>query len=201
MEMTLYYMPGSRAERVRWILDELGLDYRTESIDLFKGEGQRADYLAIHPLGQLPALKIDGEVMIESGAIVQWLAESVPGSELAPALDQPARRAFDQWMYFAVTSLEDPAWEMMLHGRILPEEQAVRAIVPFAENRYVKALGVMEKALKGQDYLVDGRFSAADIMVGYILAWFPEFLTSYPGLQAYLARLEQRPAYPHPSGN
>ena len=198
MEMTLYYMPGSRAERVRWILEELDLEYRTEPIDLFKGEGQRADYLAIHPLGQLPALVIDGEVMIESGAIVQWLAESVPGSELAPASDQPARRAFDQWMYFAVTSLEDPAWEMLLHGRLLPEEQAVRAIVPFAEKRYAKALDVLENAVKDQDYLVDGRFSAADIMVGYILAWFPEFLTSYPGLEAYLARLKLRPAYPHP---
>ncbi|HHH44005.1 MAG TPA: glutathione S-transferase family protein [Gammaproteobacteria bacterium] len=198
MEMTLYYMPGSRAERVRWTLEELDLDYRTVPIDLFKGEGQRAEYLAIHPMGQLPALVIDGEVMIESGAIVQWLVESVPGSELAPAPDQPARRDFDQWMYFAVTSLEDPAWEMMLHGRILPEEQAVSAIVPFAEKRYTKALGVLENAVKDQDYLVDSKFSAADIMVGYILAWFPAFLTSYPGLQAYLDRLKLRPAYPHP---
>ncbi len=197
MELILYYMPGTRAERIRWILGELDLDYRIETIDLFKGEGQRADYLAIHPLGQLPALKVDGEVMIESGAIVQWLAELVPGSDLAPSPDQPARRAFNQWMYFAVTSLENPAWEMMLHGRILPDERAVKAIIPFAEQRYLLALGVLEKAMKDRDYLVGGRFSAADIMAGYILAWFPEFLVSYPGLQTYLARLKQRPAYPH----
>ena len=197
MELILYYMPGTRAERIRWILDELGLAYRVEMIDLFKGEGQRADYLAIHPLGQLPALKVDGDVMIESGAIVQWLAESAPGSGLAPATDHPTRRVFNQWMYFAVASLEAPAWEMMLHGRILPEEQAVRAIVPFAEERYAKALGVLENALQGQDYLVDNRFTAADIMVAYILAWFPEQLTACPGLLRYLARLKQRPAYPH----
>ena len=60
MDLTLYYLPGTRSERVRWILDELGLDYRLETIDLFKGEGQTPDYLAIHPLGQLPALSIDG---------------------------------------------------------------------------------------------------------------------------------------------
>jgi glutathione S-transferase len=197
MELTLYYLPGSRAERVRWILDELGLDYRLVTIDLFKGEGQTPDYLAIHPLGQLPALRIDGEVMIESGAIVQWLAESVPGSELAPAIGHSARRDFDQWMYFAVASLEPPAWEMMLHGKILPDTQAVKAIVPFAEQRYTKALAVLEHALRDQDYLVNGRFSAADIMVGYLLAWFPQQLTPYPGLQKYLARLQQRPAYPH----
>jgi len=196
MELTLYYLHGSRADRVRWTLDELNLDYQVETIDVLKGEGQRPDYLAIHPLGQLPALKINGEVMIESGAIVQWLAESVPGSELAPATDQPARRAFDQWMYFAVTSLEDPAWEMMLHDKILPDEQAVKAIIPFAGQRYAKALKVLEQALRDQDYLVDGRFSAADIMTGYILAWFPGQLVPYPGLQKYLARLQQRPAYP-----
>ncbi len=201
MELILYYMPGTRAERIRWILEELDLEYRVETIDLFKGEGQRADYLAIHPLGQLPALKVDGEVMIESGAIVQWLAESVPGSNLAPAPDQPTRCAFNQWMYFVATSLEAPAWEMMLHGRILPDEQAVREIIPFAEKRYAEALGVLENAVKDQDYLVDGRFSAADIMAGYILAWFPGQLVSYPALQSYLARLKQRPAYPHAPAN
>ena len=197
MELILYYSPGTRAERVRWILDELDLDYQIKTIDLFEGEGQRPDYLAIHPLGQLPALKINSEVMIESGAIVQWLAESVPGSELAPATDQPARRAFEQWMYFAVASLEASAWEMMLHGKILPDTQAVKAIVPFAEQRYAKALSVLEQALRDQDYLVDDRFSAADIMTAYILAWFPEQLVPYPSLQKYLARLQQRPAYPH----
>lgn len=197
MELTLYYMPGTRAERVRWTLDELGLNYRLEWIDLFKGEGQGADYRAIHPLGQLPALRVDDEVMIESGAIVQWLAESIPGSDLAPPPNRPARRAFDQWMYFAVTSLEGPAWEMMLHGSILPDDVAVKAIVPFAEQRYTQALGVLDKALADLDYLVEDRFSAADIMVGYLLAWFPDHLAPYPGLGSYLQRLKQRPAYPH----
>ena len=197
MELTLYYMPGTRSERVRWALDELGLDYGIEKLDLFKGEGNRADYRAIHPLGQLPALLVDGQAMFESGAIVQWLAEATPGSRLAPPVDQPARRAFDQWMYFAATSLEAPAWEMMLHGKILPGKQAVKAIIPFAGQSYAKALNVLEQALRDQDYLVDGRFSAADIMIGYILAWFPEQLAPYPGLQKYLARLQHRPAYPY----
>jgi len=200
MKLTLYYMPGTRAERVRWILDELGLDYQIKTIDLFKGEGCRAEYLAIHPLGQLPALKVDDEVMLESGAIVQWLAESVTGSDLAPLLDQPARRRFDQWMYFAVTSLEGPAWEMMLHGSILPDDLAVKAIIPFAKHRYAQALKVLEQALSGHNYLVDNRFSAADIMVGSLLAWFPDQLSPYPGLESYLHRLMQRPAYPRVPG-
>ena len=196
MDLTLYYMPGTRSERVRWALDELGLDYGIEKLDLFKGEGNRADYRAIHPLGQLPALLVDGQAMFESGAIVQWLAEATPGSRLAPPVDQPARRAFDQWMYFAATSLEAPAWEMMLHGNILPDEQGVKSIVPFATQQYQRALQVLDHALTGKDYLLGSDFSAADIMVGYLLPWFPEQLTECTVLPAYLDRLKQRPAYP-----
>ena len=196
MDLTLYYMPGTRSERVRWALDELGLDYGIEKLDLFKGEGNRADYRAIHPLGQLPALLVDGQAMFESGAIVQWLAEATPGSRLAPPVDQPARRAFDQWMYFAATSLEAPAWEMMLHGNILPDEQAVKSIIPFATQQYQRALQVLDHALTGKDYLLGSDFSAADIMVGYLLPWFPEQLTECTVLPAYLDRLKQRPAYP-----
>ena len=196
MELTLYYLPGTRAERVRWTLDELGLDYRIERIDLFKGEGNHPDYLAIHPLGQLPALLVDGQAMFESGAIVQWLAEAIPGSRLAPPVDQAARRTFDQWMYFAATSLEGPAWEMMLHGNILPDEQAVKSIIPFATQQYQRALQVLDHALTGRDYLLGRDFSVADIMVGYLLPWFPEQLAECAVLPAYLERLEQRPAYP-----
>ena len=196
MELTLYYMPGTRSERVRWALDELGLDYGIEKLDLFKGEGNRADYRAIHPLGQLPALLVDGQAMFESGAIVQWLAEATPGSRLAPPVDQPARRAFDQWMYFAATSLEAPAWEMMLHGNILPDEQAVKSIIPFATQQYQRALQVLDHALTGKDYLLGSDFSAADIMVGYLLPWFPEQLAGCAVLPAYFERLKQRPAYP-----
>ena len=196
MELTLYYMPGTRSERVRWALDEQGLDYGIEKLDLFKGEGNRADYRAIHPLGQLPALLVDGQAMFESGAIVQWLAEATPGSRLAPPVDQPARRAFDQWMYFAATSLEAPAWEMMLHGNILPDEQAVKSIIPFATQQYQRALQVLDHALTGKDYLLGSDFSAADIMVGYLLPWFPEQLAGCAVLPAYFERLKQRPAYP-----
>jgi glutathione S-transferase len=195
MDITLYYYPRTRSVRVRWILEELGLDYRLEQVNLFRGEGERDEYRAIHPLGQLPALKIDDEVMIESGAIVQWLAETHPEKGLAPAVDAPARRAFDQWMYFAVTSLEGPAWEIVLHRDILPHEMAVKAIVPFAEKRLDQVLATLDNVLTGSEYLVDNRFGAADIMTGYILMWFSGQLARYPALSAYVERLSQRPAY------
>ena len=195
MELVLYYQPGTRALRVRWVLEELALPYRLERIDLRKGEGNTRAYRAIHPLGQLPALQVDGEVMIESGAIVHWLAETHPEQGLVPPLDTPARRAFDQWMYFAVSTLEDPAWEIILHRDILPERHAVKAIVPFAERRLRQVLDVLESALTGRQYLVEDRFGAADIMVGYILMWFADECATRPALHGYVERLAQRPAY------
>ncbi|MEA1889078.1 MAG: glutathione S-transferase family protein [Pseudomonadota bacterium] len=195
MELTLYYQPGSRAQRVRWVLEELGLDYRLEHIDLGKGEGRSPEYRAIHPLGQLPALKVNNEVMIESGAIVQWLAEAYPDGDLAPTHDSPYRRDFLQWMYFSVTSLEWPAWEIVLHQKILPDKLAVKEIIPFAMKRLESVLKILEQSLDGQDYILDSGFSAADIMLGYIVMWFKEELDSYPALLSYVERLQQRPAY------
>jgi len=84
MEIVLYYLSGSRAQRVRWLLEELGLDYQLKQVDIFKGEGNTPEYLALQPLGQLPAVTLDGEPMFESGAIVQWLADSYLDKGFAP---------------------------------------------------------------------------------------------------------------------
>ena len=195
MEFTLYHLPGSQSQRVRWMLEELELDYKLEHIDLFKGEGNTPEYLALHPLGQLPVLKIDKSVMLESGAIVHWLADKHFDKGFAPALNSPHRPEFNQWMYFAVTNLEAPAWEIMLHSNILPEDVAVKEIIPFATNNYLKVLTVLEDKLKGKNYLVDNKFSAVDILVGYILMWFPEHAESFSNLKSYTKNLQQRPAY------
>jgi len=195
METVLYYLPGSRAQRVRWTLEELELPHRLETVDIFKGEGKKPEYLALHPLGQLPAITVDGEAMFESGAIVQWLADSFPDKGLSPTVDSPLRRAFNQWMYFSVTSLEMPAWELMLHGKILAEETAVRQILPFATDRLHSALTVLDEALRGRSYLVDDRFSVADIMVAYLLNWHPDHIAGFNNLKPYLEYLQQRPAY------
>lgn len=195
MELILYYLSGSRAQRVRWLLEELELDYKLQHIDLFKGEGNTPEYLALHPLGQLPVMKIDGSAMFESGAIVQWLAESNLDKGFAPALDSPQRREFNQWMYFSVTNLEAPAWEIMLHSKILPEDAAVKAIIPFATNNLLQVLTVIDKELKEKNYMVDNKFSAVDIMIGYILMWFPEYVDTFSNLKSYTKNLQQRPAY------
>ncbi len=195
MELTLYYMKGSRSQRVRWMLEELKLDYTLKHIDLFKGEANTPEYLALHPLGQLPALLIDDDVMLESGAIVQWLADVNLDKGFAPALDSPQRREFNQWMYFAVTNLESPAWEIMLHSNILPEDAAIKEIIPFAIGNYLKALTIVNEKLEGKIYLINNQFSAVDILLGYILMWFPEHAKDFSNITSYTENLKQRPAY------
>jgi glutathione S-transferase len=195
MDIVLYHLAGTRSQRIRWMLEELGLEYELRTIDLFAGEGDSAEYRAISPLGQLPAVTIDGAPMLESGAIVQWLAEYHIDQGFAPALDSPQRRAFDQWMYFSVSNLEMPAWEIVLHGKILPDEVAVKAIIPFATRKLLEVLSMLENALGDQDYLIDNNFSAVDIMIGYILMWHPDHIEGFHALKAYTERLRQRPAY------
>ena len=195
MPLTLYHCPGTRSQRVRWALEELGLDYRLEPIDLYHGQGDSPEYRAINPLGQLPALRIGERVILESGAIVHWLADHfVPGA-LAPSIDSPLRAEFEQWMFFAVTNLEGPAWEIVLHREILPEQTAVREIIPFAEGRLEQVLDRLATHLRERDYLLGRQFSAADILAGYILMWFPRQIAARPSLKAYLKRLKARPAY------
>jgi glutathione S-transferase len=195
MTFTLYHCRGTRSQRVRWALEELGLEYKLETIDLFKGEGNSTAFREINPLGQLPALEIDGEVMLESGAIVHWLADRYGDHVLAPPLDSPSRRIYEQWSFFATTNLEGPAWEIVLHRDILPAEVAVKAIIPFAERRLDDIFQRLEAELAQREYLVDDRFSAADILAGYILMWFRRELARYPALDAYVNRLKARPAY------
>lgn len=195
MKLTLYHMPGSRSQRVRWLLEELGLSYTLKTIDIFKGEGNTAEYLALHPLGQLPTIKIDDSAMFESGAIVQWLADTNLEKGFAPALDSPNRCDFDQWMYFSVTNLENPAWEIMLHSKILPKDAAIKEIVPFATKNLLQVFTVLDNELERKNHMVDNTFSAVDIMIGYILMWYPEHVEPFSNLKSYVHNLQQRPAY------
>ena len=101
MDIELYHTPQTRSSRPRWLLEELGTPYRLRSVDLFGGERNPA-----HPLGSVPAINIDGETLIESGAICHWLADRFLDKGLAPAMDDPRRARYEQWMFFVPATLE-----------------------------------------------------------------------------------------------
>ena len=195
MDIKLYHTPGSRSVRPRWLMEELGLEYELINVALFQGEGETKEYKKIHPLGQVPALDLNGDIMLESAAMCHWLTDSYDDHYLAPAMGDPARRQYEQWMSFSQASLEPWPWLAMLHGRFLPEDERVADIIPWANDRLVPALVILNDAMIGKDYLLGEQFTTADIMIGSTLLWIPQMLVNFPELLAYAQRLKQRPAY------
>lgn len=195
MDIKLYFTPQTRAVRPRWLLEELKIPYQLQTIDLFNGEGLSEDYRKIHPLGSVPAMEVNGEVMLESGAICHWLADYFSDSGLAPSIDDTKRIAYEQWMFFAQATLELQPWLVILHSKILDEKSRVEEIVPWALKRHNQVLRMMNDALFDRDYLLGDEFSVADIMMGSVLMMLPESLSKYPELMVYIQRLKERPAY------
>ena len=194
MDIKLFYTPRTRAHRPRWLLEELGLSYQLEYVDIFSGKSMLRDYRRIHPHGSVPAIEINGKVMFESGAICHWLTEQFPEHKLAPALDDPLRREYEQWMFYAPGTMEPPYMVAAMHDYILPEKRRVPEIVPWAKKQYGFVLKVLEKELKNRDYIVGDRFTTADIMIGTYLIWSDKYLEQFEALQAYTQRLLERPA-------
>ena len=195
MDITLYYTHRTRALRPRWLLEELELPYRLHLIDLFGGEGRSAEYRRIHPHGAVPAMEIDGSVMIESCAMCHWLSDRYPEKQLAPEIDSPARMAYEQWVFYVPGTLEPLAFQILLHSMVLPEEQRVPDMVPWATRGYQSVLKVLNRTLAGREYIAGDSFSTADILLGSTLLWLPELLEGQPALGDYTGRLQQRPAY------
>ncbi len=190
MQIELYYTAHTRSVRPRWLLEELGAPYSLRLVDLFGGE-----HNPVHPLGSVPAVRIDGKTLIESGAICHWLADSFPEKNLAPAPTDPRRASYEQWMFFVPATLEPPAFDILMHTQILPEKKRVEAIVPYATERYQRVLKILAKELDHDGYLMGKQFTAADIMMTTTLSWLPELLEEYPTLLAYTQRATARPAY------
>lgn len=195
MEIKLYYHPHSRAFRVRWLLEELAVDYQLHYIDLFAGEGDSEAYRKIQPHGCLPALEVDGKVMFETSAICHWLTDQFPDKGLAPAIDDPARMLYTQWMYYVPATLEPPLWYEMLHSQILPEENRVTNILPFCQSRYNETFEVLNAAYKGKAHLINNKFSTVDLMIGAMLLWKVKEVSRYPELKRLVQDLTQRSAY------
>ena len=190
MDIELYYTPHTRSTRPRWLLEELGQAYRIHPVELLEGERN-----PVHPLGSVPAVRIDGETLIESGAICHWLADCQPEKRLAPATNEPLRSHYEQWMFFVPATLEPPAFDILQHTQILPEKKRIAAIVPFATRSYKKILRMLAKELDHGGYLLGEQFSCADIMLGTTLTWLPDLLEHYASLSDYTQRVTARPAY------
>jgi glutathione S-transferase len=148
------------------------------------------------PLGKFPALE-DGEtVMIESGAIVQYLLESYGEGRFGPRAGEPGRPAFLQWLHFAEATLLPPLLDILRHTVLKPEAERIAAVAADGRMRAARTLQVLDGELGTKPYLLGEQFTAADIMMAYGLGWARHFgmLDPHPRLGAYLQRILARPA-------
>jgi glutathione S-transferase len=186
MTLKLYFIPG-RSWLPRWLLDEMGEPYKLVELDFEKGETRAPDYLAINPLGKLPALDVDGEIITETAAICLYLADLRPKLQLAPTLGDPDRGRYLSLMVHASAALEPSVTDVFLKRQ---SDRLMVGWVPLKDE-----LPFVERHLGGGPYLFGDRFTAADIMVGGVLIWANQLEVKLtPKLDAYVKRLMARPA-------
>lgn len=191
-DLIFYTNPMSRGRIVRWMLEEVGRPYRTEVLDY--GTTMKApDYLAINPMGKVPALACDGEVVTECAAICTFLADRFPEAELAPGAKDAGRGTFLRWMFFAAGPLE-----AAVTARSLGLEPPADRAGTVGYGSYDAMVDALETAVSGPGpWILGDRFSAADVYVGSQINWGLMFksLPDRPAFVAYADRLRARPAY------
>ena len=185
----LYYMPRTRSSRVLWLLEEIGAPYDLTEI---RGAQRRSDaHLLRHPLGRVPALELaDGAMMFESAAICLQLADLHPDAGLIGPVGSTERGLVYQWVVFAVSELEGPLFRWI-------RELGEGIVDSPARERFAEAAAAMQSVLAGREWLVDDRFSVADVMCASVLqgANARGLLKPWPALEDYVRRSEARPAY------
>lgn len=184
--LTLYTNPMSRGRIARWMLEEVGQPYDTRIV-AYVDEMKGPDYLAINPMGKVPALVHGSRVVTECAAIVTYLADAFPEAGLMPA----DRAAFYRWMFFAAGPLEAAIIDRAL-GVTVPEDK--RAMVGYGD--FDQAVRVLADHVGRQPHVCGDAFSAADVYVGSQVGWGLRFGTmpALPEFQAYWNRLKDRPA-------
>jgi glutathione S-transferase len=188
-ELVFYTNPMSRGRTIRWMLEETGAPYRTEILDYASGMKAPA-YLAINPMGKVPAITHGGKVVTECVAICAYLADAFPDAGLAPPLTE--RAAYYRWLFFVAGPFEAAVTNKSLGVEVSPERERM-----VGYGRLDRVLDALEGALDGRDYIAADRFTAADLVVGANLAFQIAFgnIDKRPAFVTYVNRLHQRPAY------
>lgn len=195
--MKLYEFGPSRAIRVRWTLQELGVDFDAITVNMMTGEHGSPEFLKINPAGKLPAL-VDGDlVLTESVAIVLYLAEKYSERGLIPeSIGQ--RAEFFRWLLFTTTELEQPLWRITRHTSIYPADKRLPADIALARGDFATMGRVLEEHMNGRQFLVGDSVTVADFVLAYTLDWAKmlKLLDSLPHLDQYVEQMYARPNAP-----
>jgi len=188
--LTLYHAAPSRSSVTLWMLEEVGEPFDLHLLSLQKGDNRAPAYLAVNPMGKVPALKHGDAIVTESAAICLYLADAFPNANLSVPIGDPRRGPFLKWLFFGPSVIE-PA---ILDRAYKRAEEAPRAALGYGDFETV--MDVVAKAVEPGPYILGDRFTAADVVIGSGLRWGMMFklIPERPEFRAYADRLAQRPA-------
>ena len=187
-ELVFYTNPVSRGQIARWMLEEIGAEYRTEILQY--GPEMKSDhFLAVNPMGKVPAIRHGDTVVTEAAAICAYLADAFPQAGLAPPPQE--RGAYYRWMFFAAGPLEAAAMNRALKFEVPPERESM-----IGYGTLGAVLDTLEAAVSASEFVAGAKFSAADVYVGSHIYWGLEFksIEMRPAFLDYWSRLENRPS-------
>jgi len=195
MALTIYGAPASRTSRVLWLAKELGLKYDHVPVNNRNGDTRKPEHLKLNPNGHVPVIK-DGDLILwESLAINNYLAKK-HGGPLAPAnLEEEGKTTM--WSMWALTELEPPTVQMLMHTLFLPEDKRSPAALAQAQEGAKAPLAVLEAQLGQSEYLLGNRFTVADLNVSSVASTFGRVkydISAYPKVSAWLQKCNARPA-------
>lgn len=195
--LKLYGTPPTRALRVVWLLNELGLEHELHPVDLMQDEHHQQDFLSLNPAAKVPVL-VDGNlVLTESAAIQLYLAEKYPQAGFIPETLEDRAQMY-RWMFFLVTEVEQPLWRIARHTFVYPDEKRIPQDVELARQECLEMIAVLERHMSEREFMVGDRLSVADFNAAYTLDWAntEEMLESAPRLRDYLKAMYARPTAP-----
>jgi glutathione S-transferase len=193
----IFHAPGTRSIRVRWLCEELGLEYEVVAVDFSAEYRASPEWRRLNPVGKVPVL-IDGDLtMFESGAMLQYLLDRYGDGRLQPEAGTPEHALYLQWCWFAEATFARPLGEIVNHRRALPEAEQSDAAIAEMQERSRLCIQALDQALADRPYLLGETFSAADIMTGYSLMLATRLVPGgFPSnVAAYWQRLSERPGY------
>lgn len=188
--ITFYTNPMSRGRIARWMLEEVGEQYETVLLD-YGTTMKGPEYLAINPMGKVPAIKHGDTVVTEGAAICAYLADMFPNKGLAPPPGSPLRGPYYRWMFFAAGPVEASVTGKAL-GLLAPADKAAMA----GYGTFDATMMALERAVSQGEYICGDQFTAADVYVGSQIGWGLMFGTidKRPAFTDYVGRLQSRPA-------
>jgi len=189
-KITLFHSPNTRSTGALVLLEELGAPYELHAVNMKAGDQRKPEYMAINPMGKVPAVKHGNALITEQGAIYIYLADLFPKAGLAPAIGDPLRGPYLRWMVYYGSCLE-PA----VVDKAMKREQAPLAMSPYGD--FDTMLKTLSDQLKTGPYLFGERFTAADVLWGLAMKWMIAFklLPERPEFVNYMERVTSRPMF------